>query len=64
MKKYNWYVKIVQGLLKVYKMPVKKNELKKHKILAENQGGFRSNRSTSLAIIQAIEEITNVLDHK
>lgn len=65
MKKYNWYIKVVQGLLKVYKMPVKKNKLKKStKYLQRIRVGLGLNRSTSLAIIQAIEEITNVIDHK
>ena len=36
----------------------------KHKLLSDSQYGFRSNSSTSLAIIESIEEITNAIDHK
>lgn len=38
--------------------------LDKHKLLSESQYGFRSNRPTSLALIESIEEITNSLDQK
>ena len=38
--------------------------LENNNILAENQYGFRSNRSTSLAIIEAMEEITNAIDQR
>uniref|UniRef100_A0A3B3I2D7 Reverse transcriptase domain-containing protein n=1 Tax=Oryzias latipes TaxID=8090 RepID=A0A3B3I2D7_ORYLA len=38
--------------------------IEKHNIINENQYGFRENRSTSLAIIDAVEEITNALDKK
>ncbi len=36
----------------------------KHKLLSDSQYGFRSNRSTSLAIIEAVEEITNAIEQK
>lgn len=38
--------------------------IEKHKLLNEGQYGFRSGRSTSMAIIDAVEEITNSLDQK
>jgi len=38
--------------------------LDKHEILSDNQYGFRPNSSTSLALIDSIEEITNALEHK
>ena len=34
----------------------------KHKLLTESQYGFRSNRATSLALIDSVEEITNSID--
>lgn len=40
------------------------NFINKHKLLVEEQYGFRSNRSTSLAITEALEEITNAIDNK
>ena len=36
----------------------------KHKLLTESQYGFRSNRATSLALIDSVEEITNSIDLK
>lgn len=36
----------------------------KHKFLSDSQYGFSPNRSTSLAIIEAIEEITNTVEQK
>ena len=36
----------------------------KHKILNENQYGFRENRSTSHALIETVEDITRSLDNK
>ena len=36
--------------------------IEKHKLLTESQYGFRENRSTSLALMELIEEITNCLD--
>lgn len=33
-----------------------------HQLLADSQYGFRPNRSTSRAIIKAIEEITNAIE--
>uniref|UniRef100_A0A3B3B509 Reverse transcriptase domain-containing protein n=1 Tax=Oryzias melastigma TaxID=30732 RepID=A0A3B3B509_ORYME len=36
----------------------------KHNLLADNQYGFRANMSTSFAIIEAVEEITNALESK
>ena len=36
----------------------------KYKLLTESQYGFRSNRSTSLAILELIEEISTALDNK
>ena len=39
--------------------------LNKHNILSENQYGFRKNRSTSLALIELVEHLTQSLDeHK
>lgn len=38
--------------------------LDKHQIISEGQYGFRIGRTTSMAIIDAIEEITNALDKK
>ena len=38
--------------------------IEKHKLLSESQYGFRTNRSTSLAILELIEEITSALDKK
>uniref|UniRef100_A0A3P9M519 Reverse transcriptase domain-containing protein n=1 Tax=Oryzias latipes TaxID=8090 RepID=A0A3P9M519_ORYLA len=38
--------------------------IEKHKILDEGQYGFRSNRSTSLALMNVIENITNAIDNK
>uniref|UniRef100_A0A3B3I1E4 Reverse transcriptase domain-containing protein n=1 Tax=Oryzias latipes TaxID=8090 RepID=A0A3B3I1E4_ORYLA len=38
--------------------------IEKHNTINENQYGFRENRSTSLAIIDAVEEITNAQDKK
>lgn len=40
------------------------NFLRKYDIINESQYGFRSNRSTSMAIVEAVEEITNALDNK
>ena len=34
----------------------------KHNLLTDSQYGFRPNRSTSLAVIELIEKITNSLD--
>lgn len=38
--------------------------IEKHNLLSEGQYGFRSNRSTSMAIIDATEEISKALDNK
>uniref|UniRef100_A0A8C7Y996 Reverse transcriptase domain-containing protein n=1 Tax=Oryzias sinensis TaxID=183150 RepID=A0A8C7Y996_9TELE len=38
--------------------------IEKHNILDEGQYGFRSNRSTSLALMNVIENITNAIDNK
>lgn len=38
--------------------------LDKYKIVSDSQYRFRSNRSTSLAIIDSIEEITKAMDQK
>ena len=40
------------------------NFINKCNILCESQYGFRSNRSTSLAIIDLIENISGMLDHR
>ncbi len=40
------------------------NFIEKHKLLTNSQYGFRNNRSTSLALMDLIEEITNNLDDK
>lgn len=36
----------------------------KHKLITESQYGFRTNRSTSMAVTELIEEITNSIDQK
>ena len=36
----------------------------RHKILSNNQYGFRNNHSTSLALIDLVEELTNSIDNK
>ncbi len=36
----------------------------KHKILSDNQYGFRPNSSTSLALMESIEVITNTIENK
>lgn len=36
----------------------------KHNLFSDSQYGFRSNSSTSLSLIEPIEEITNAIDHK
>lgn len=38
--------------------------LQKYNIITDNQYGFRKSRSTSLAIIDTVEEITNAIDSK
>ena len=38
--------------------------IEKHKILTDSQYGFRRNRSTSMALIELIEKITDSLDSK
>lgn len=38
--------------------------LNKHKLLSDSHYGFRSNCSTSLAIIDSIEGIRNAIDNK
>ena len=38
--------------------------INKHRLLTESQYGFRSNRATSLALIDSVEEITNSIDQK
>ena len=38
--------------------------IKRHNILSSNQYGFRKNHSTSLALIDLIEELTNSIDNK
>jgi len=40
------------------------NFIEKHSLLSDNQYGFRSNRSTSQALIELIEETTNYIDGK
>lgn len=40
------------------------NFIEKHELLTDSQHGFRTNRSTSLALIELIEEITNCIDKK
>ena len=41
-----------------------RNFIEKHNLLSESQYGFRKNRSTSLALIDLMEEITSCLDAK
>ena len=38
--------------------------LEKHKLINDSQYGFRTNRSTSLAVIESVEEITNAIEQK
>ena len=38
--------------------------IEKQNILCESQYGFRSNRSTSMALLELIEEITSAVDNK
>lgn len=38
--------------------------LEKHKLFSESQYGFRANRSTSQAIMETVEEITDAIDNK
>ena len=40
------------------------NFIDKHKLLNDNQYGFRANRSTSMALLESVEEITNSMDKK
>ena len=40
------------------------NFIEKHSLINDNQYGFRNNRSTSQALIELIEEITNSIDSK
>ncbi len=40
------------------------NFIEKHNLLSDNQYGFRSNRSTTQALIELVEEITNSIDKK
>lgn len=36
----------------------------KHKLLNESQYGFGTNKATSLALIDSVQEITNLIDQK
>lgn len=38
--------------------------MKKYNLLSDSQYGFRQNRSTSLALIDLIEEISNCIENK
>ena len=38
--------------------------MEQNKILSDSQYGFRRNRSTSLALLEMTEEITNAIDNK
>lgn len=38
--------------------------IEKHNILIEGQYGFRTNRSTSMALTEVVEELTNSIDNK
>ena len=38
--------------------------INKHKLLSESQYGFRSQRSTAMAVLELIEEVTSSLDKK
>lgn len=40
------------------------NFIETHNLLVENQYGFQTNRSTSLALMELMEEITNRIDRK
>lgn len=40
------------------------NFIEKHKLLVDSQYGFRTDRSTSMALMELIEEITNCIDNK
>ncbi|HAX73373.1 MAG TPA: hypothetical protein DCY20_07605 [Firmicutes bacterium] len=39
------------------------NFIDKHKLLSEHQYGFRANRSTSMAVMELVEEISNLMDN-
>lgn len=51
------------SLQKLYNSRLEKF-IDKHQIINEGQYGFRTKRTTSMAIIEATEEITNALDRK
>lgn len=60
-------VSLLPQFSKVLEKPFIKNLdnfLDKYNILSENRYGFRTNRATSLALIDAIENITNALEQK
>lgn len=40
------------------------NFIEKHELLVDSQYGFRSNRSTSMALMELIEDITSSIDNK
>lgn len=50
-------------LEKIFNTRLKKM-VEKYKLINESQYGFRSKRSTSMAIIDATEELSNALDNK
>ncbi len=38
--------------------------MEKHELLVDSQYGFRANRSTSMALMELIEDITSSIDNK
>ncbi len=39
------------------------NFIDKHRLLSDHQYGFRSNRSTSMAVMELVEEISSSMDN-
>ena len=54
---------ILQNIRKFFKNRLD-TFLEKHKLINDSQYGFRTNRSTSLAVIESVEEITNAIEQK
>ena len=40
------------------------NLIEKHNLLSNHQYGFRANRSTSIAVVELIEDISTAMDNK
>ncbi len=39
------------------------NFIDKHRLLSDHQYGFRSNRSTSMAVMELVEEVSSSMDN-